>query len=271
MATFGVLGRGGATSRKVIEAGLVDSVDAVKDKVHVPWYGKPIPSDLETVYDWIMDNEVSFVIHAADVSSVPKAFRTCLFAEVIEGDPVTGVANACTTLLYLWDDDSATLEAVADMPKAPLLVLDLTAGLIPIEFEEEAIPEPSVSKYDDDDDDDDDDDVEVPREMTLDELEIMPALAVRRYASAKLGVPFATKSAAIAALFNDVEEEDPTDDAPPVIEVEEDDSSIESVLATFTELKSMIEELPQSAHREQALIRLTESHMWCSAISSKVS
>jgi hypothetical protein len=269
MATFGVLGRGDATSRKVIEAGLVDSVDAVKDKVHVPWYGKPIPSDLETVYDWIMDNEVPFVLHAANWDDVPKAFHKCAFGDVMVGDPVAGVANACTTLLYLWDDDSATLEAVADMPKAPLLVLDLTAGLIPIEFEEEAIPEPVVSKYDDDDDDDDD--VEVPREMTLDELEIMPALAVKRYASAKLGVPFATKSAAIAALFNDVEEEDPTDDAPPVIEVEEDGSSIESVLATFTELRSMIEELPQSAHREQALIRLTESHMWCSAISSKVS
>jgi len=269
MTTFGVLGRGGATPTEVIEAGLADSVDAVKDKIHIPWFGKPIPSDLETVYDWVMDNEVSFVLHADKASSVPKAFRTCLFGEVVEGDPVAGVASACSTLLYLWDDASATLEFVADMPKAPALVLDLTAGLIPIEFEseEEAITAPSLSKYDDDDDDD-----EAPQDMTREELEIMPALSVKRYASAKLGTVFTSKSAAIEALFPtagvDVEE-DPTDD-DVVAPTPKESSSVDEALNVFSKLLDILESFPASESRDQSLARLRESHMWCSISSPKV-
>jgi hypothetical protein len=271
MTTLGVLGRGGATPPEVIDAGLLDSVDAIKDKIHLPWYGKPIPSDLETVYDWVMDNEVSFVIHAEDINSVPKAFRACLFGEVVEGDPIVGVASACSTLLYLWDDNSATLESVNDLSKAPSLILDLTSGLIPIEFEseEEAISSPPSSKYDDDDDDEE----EPPLAMTREELEIMPALSVKRYASAKLGTVFASKSAAIEALFPtaDVEvEEDPTDDDAPAPKAQVGKtSSLNEALNVFSKLLDMIEDFPESASRDQSLARLRESQMWCSLSFSK--
>jgi hypothetical protein len=254
----------------VIEAGLADSVDAVKDKIHIPWFGKPIPSDLETVYDWVMDNEVSFVLHSSNWDDVPSAFHKCEFGDVMVGDPVAGVASACSTLLYLWDDDHATLEFVADMPKAPALVLDLTAGLIPIEFEseEEAITAPSLSKYDDDDDDDD----EAPQDMTREELEIMPALSVKRYASAKLGTVFTSKSAAIEALFPTagVEvEEDPTDD-DDIAPTPKVSSSVDEALSLFAKLLDILESLPSSESRDQSLARLRESHMWCSISSPKV-
>jgi hypothetical protein len=258
MTAYGVLGRGSTTPEAVITAGLQDSINTGKDTIHLPWYGKPIPTDLEFVYDWVLDNELTFVLYAPDAQDVPKAFHKCSFGTVVEGDPVAEVAKQCTTLLYLWDDDHETLERTINHPKAPSLILDLTAGLIPIEFEsvEEAIAEEPSSKYDDDDDDD-----ERPQDMTRDELEIMPALAVKRYASARLGVPFATKGAAIDALFppHDDEEEDPTDDAVAVDQVSPSESDLSSL---FSELEHRVASLPASPYRDQALFRIYEAKMW---------
>jgi hypothetical protein len=261
MTTFGVLGRGDSTESSVITACLHDAIDTETDDIHLPWYGKPIPTDLEVVYDWVLDNEVTFTLYAEDTADVPKAFHKCPFGTVVAGDPVIGVATACSTLLYLWDADYAVLDFVASAAFAPSLVLDLTNGLHPVEFEgyEEAITDTPDSKYDDDDDDDDD---KAPQEMTRDELEIMPALSVKRYASAKLGEQFTTKSAAIEALFpsvDAVEEEDPTDDdtPPPAPVVRE--SSLSDL---FAELENRLKKETPSDYRDQSLFRLYEAKTW---------
>lgn len=262
MTSFGVLGRGDSTESLVITTCLHDAINIEKDDVHLPWYGKPIPTDLEVTYDWVLDNEVKFTLYAEDPQNVPKVFHECTFGTVerIWGDPVIDVATACSTLLYLWDADYAVLDFVASAAFAPSLVLDLTNGLHPVEFEgyEEAITDTPDSKYDDDDDDDD----KAPQEMTRDELEIMPALSVKRYASAKLGAQFTTKSAAIEALFPSIdaeEEEDPTDDdtPPPAPVVRE--SSLSDL---FTELENRLKKAPPSDYRFQALFRLYEAKTW---------
>jgi hypothetical protein len=259
MTTFGVLGRGDSTESLVITACLHDTITTGTDDVHLPWYGKPIPTDLEVVYDWVLDNEVKFTMYAEDAHAVPKAFHKCPFGTVVEGDPVIGVATACSTLLYLWDADYDVLDFVASAAFAPSIVLDLTNGLKPVEFEgyAEAITDAPDSQYDDADDDDD----EAPQEMTRDELEIMPALSVRRYASAKLGEQFTTKSAAIEALFPsvDVEEEDPTDDdVPPPISVVR-----EATLSDlFAELENRLKKETPSDYRDQSLFRLYEAKTW---------
>lgn len=269
MTAHGVLGRGSTTPEIVITAGLQDSINTGKDTIHLPWYGKPIPTDLEVVYDWVLDNELTFVMYAPDAQDVPKAFHKCSFGTVVEGDPIVEVAKQCTTLLYLWDDDHETLERIINHPKFPSLVLDLTSGLTPVEFElvEEAIAETPASKYDDDDDDDD----ERPQDMTRDELEIMPALAVKRYASARLGVPFTTKGAAIDALFppHDVDEEDPTDDAPTQTVLASNtlvrvctmiDNAIEIIHRS--EGSDSLDNYGERLHRNLALFRLQEARMW---------
>jgi hypothetical protein len=271
MANYGVLGRGSQRGNggDVIIAGLSDTLDLKADRLHIPWMGKPIPPDMETVYDWVLDNEMPFFMYAENVGDVPKAFCNTGFGDIQEGDPVEMVLQRCTTLLYLWDSDQdGVLDRIDGSKNSPSLVLDLTTGLIPIEFvseteQEETSDVPRLAKDDDDD--------EVIGDMTREELEIMPALAVKRYANAKLGQTFATKSAAIDALFplGEVDEEDPTDDAPST--TTESDNIVIGIRNTFALLATMIAKSAASVERDQALLRLQEAMMWSDQIPNKES
>jgi hypothetical protein len=268
MSNYGVLGRGNAkgTGVDVIITSLSDAIDPEGDRLHIPWVGKPIPPDMETVYDWVLDVDVPFSMYAVDASDVPKVFRNSKFGDIQEGDPVEMVLKRCTTLLYLWDDDQdGVLGRIDGSKNSPSLVLDLTTGLIPVEFESDESDSASPALDDDDDD-------EVIGDMTREELEIMPALAVKRYASAKLGETFTTKSAAIEALFPpELDEEDPTDDTPvvapaPSPAVADVHASISD---TFALLATMLVSTGISVERDQALLRLQEAMMWSERIPTK--
>jgi len=266
MSNYGVLGRGNAkgTGVDVILSGLADAVDPEGDRLHIPWVGKPIPPDMETVYDWVLDNEMPFFMYAENIGDVPKAFCNTGFGDIQEGDPVEMVLKRCTTLLYLWDDDQdGVLGRIDGSKNSPSLVLDLTTGLIPVEFESDEADIAPPALPDDDDDD-------VIGDMTREELAIMPALAVKRYASAKLGETFTTKSAAIEALFPDeLDEEDPTDDTPVVSSAPAGSDVHASISDTFALLATMLVSTGISVERDQALLRLQEAMMWSERIPTK--
>lgn len=212
MTYVGVLGRGSSnTPEEVIVAGLKDSIDSASDRLMLPWYGRPIPKDLEVVYDWVLDNEVPFEMYAEDPDTVPKVFTSCEHGNVSVGVPMVRVSDRCKKVLYLWSDDDPSEELIWTLDSNEVvLILDLTNGLIPIEMddeEESSIPTKPAEDYDEPSDNS----LGGMETMTKEEMENMPAASVKAFASDKLGVPFSTKSAAIEALFPD-DEVDPTDD-----------------------------------------------------------
>jgi hypothetical protein len=220
MAYVGVLGQGSSnTPAEAIVAGLKDSIDPANDRLMLPWYGRPIPKDLEVVYDWVLDNEVPFEMYAEDPDTVPKVFVSCEHGNVSVGVPMVRTSDRCKTILYLWSDDDPSEELIWILDsKEVALVLDLTNGLIPIEIEDEeesSIPPKATGDYDESSDDS----LGGMETMTKEELENMSAASVKAFASDKLGVPFSTKSSAIEALFPD-DEIDPTDDVPNSTDIE---------------------------------------------------
>lgn len=266
-SSIGILGEGADTPREVIVSGLQD-IYTSDVRIHVPWVGKPIPADMEIVYDWLLDYEVPFTIYSPDVSTIPAAFRKATFGEAEEAaDPSIAVAKASQTILYLWSDEErsqAELNHVLNCDQSVSLILDLTNALVSIDVEE-AIDEPASTKYDDviEDDDEDEDFIS---QMTREELEAMPAMSVRRYAKAKLGQDFSSKQSAIDALFDtrqSVDEEDPTDDAPVVdAPPPASESDKERAFAAVSTLLSIVDSLDQTMETQQAHIRIIEASLW---------
>lgn len=134
--TYGVLGTG-FSSKKVIQAALDDI--GTKPRFYVPWYGK-VTEGLETVYDWLLDNEAEFSLVHPEGSKIPKAL-TKAAVDVIQAKQVD--TYIMETLQYadikglatiLWDDGNSTMsqtlaEACIDRG---LPTLELTNGLVPI-------------------------------------------------------------------------------------------------------------------------------------------
>lgn len=134
--TYGVLGTG-FSSKKVIQAALDDI--GTKPRFYVPWYGK-VTEGLETVYDWLLDNEAEFSLVHPEGSKIPKAL-TKAAVDVIQAKQVD--TYIMETLQYadikglatiLWDDSNSTMsqtlaEACIDRG---LPTLELTNGLVPI-------------------------------------------------------------------------------------------------------------------------------------------
>jgi hypothetical protein len=198
--TFGVIGSGNA-SRKVIEAGLKDLGNS--ESFIVPWYGKVTPG-LETVYDWLLDNEVKFTIVSTDSGkAVPKALAEKAVAvektddvnykilRDLKSRDITGIS------LILWDaeneEESMRLSYMSIDMK--LSTLELTNGLLPIVFDDVEREQPKEVKTTSVDEMPDLGDASYARET----LEVMPAALVRRMAKDK-GIATKTKEEAIDAL-----------------------------------------------------------------------
>lgn len=200
MKHYAVIG-GGDGNKRVIVSSLNDlPADSV---FHVRWPGEPSPAE-EVVLDWLIDNEKSFVVYG---QRVPKGLARHA-EDTKEGDlgdmlaAVSGIGG--TTGLVLWDDsaESQVIFAASILPH----LLELTNGLTPIDVEdEEPAPAPAPVVNDEE---------ETSSAFTREELENMPAAAVKRQAKERgLEINGLVKSEVIDLLLNETAPEStPTPD-----------------------------------------------------------
>jgi hypothetical protein len=197
--TYGILGSGNAP-KKVIEAGLKDL--GTKLQYVVPWYGKITPG-LEVVYDWLLDNDVDFMIVAVESGkAVPKVLAEKAVTVESVDDVNYRILKSLKSLevpgisLIMWDTDneeeSIKISSMSIDMKLP--TLELTNGLVPIIVDEQT-PETKVVEPVADEDLPDIGEASYDRET----LEVMPAALVKRMAKDK-GLNTKTKEEAIEAL-----------------------------------------------------------------------
>lgn len=196
----------GTAPAKVIAEGLNDVLDE-GDSVLLLWTGKPTEGQ-EAVYDYILDNEIPFVMFYEDGDNPPKVFRENDEGVVQKSRDALAKALSETdgSILVLDEDDDDFLIQVHDMKDPGTVMLSLTNGLAPIVIEDED-PEvaEAASRYEDDEDEEDED--EDDTRFTKDELEVMAASAVKRYGD-RIGAKATTKKGIIAELFPDDDEEE---------------------------------------------------------------
>ena len=187
METYGILGNCDGNP-KVIRS----SLDDIGTNVHyiLPHYQGKVHPALETVYDWVLENDVEFTIISN--SRAPKVLREAAMdfindveavndeiAQRLNKSEVKGLA------CILWDNEHEDFSKRVAMAciELGLPTLELTNGMVPIVFGDEA------------------QEVDFSRE----ELESMPAATVKRLAKEK-GHEAKTKEEAINALYGTTEE-----------------------------------------------------------------
>jgi hypothetical protein len=201
--TYGVLGSGSAP-RKVIEAALSDLGTTTVQFV-IPWYGR-MASGLEAVYDWVLDNEASFLLVAYETGKQPpKVLLNAASTTTYTDDVNTTILNHLCGLdvpglsLILWnqEDEEESIRVSSMSIDLKLPTLELTNGLTPItidapleEVQDHELPDIGDTSY------------------SKETLEVMPAALVKRMAKDK-GIVVKTKEEGIAALTQEVKEEMP--------------------------------------------------------------
>lgn len=178
-----LLGTGNAP-KTVIQEGLRDLLEE-DDVVALPWYGKPTDG-LAAAYDYILDNDVQFLMYHNPDNKPPKAFTSAESGSTLEVNGVEkqilGAMANKGKVLILWDDNEAEelVNFVFDTVPESALVLELSNGLAPISLS--LVPEkeevtPVATSYVEDDPTDD-----APVAFTEDELNIMPVASLKRLA-----------------------------------------------------------------------------------------
>ena len=201
MEHYGILGTGTAP-KKVITASLDDI--GTKVTYHIPWYGNTsIPESLEVVYDWMLDNEATFRIIAAEGRKpVPKVLaKSAIEVDEAEDVDITIIRDLKSNhglSAILWDQDDAqyTTNIATTSINLGLPTLELTNGLTPIILESDTPPIVEVTAEKADDDMEELDVSSFDRET----LEVMPAAHVKRLAR-NAGYEVKTKEEAIKALL----------------------------------------------------------------------
>lgn len=222
MKKYAVIGTGSAPASAVTEC--LRDLLTPDDIVLIGWVGSPIPESVETVYGYLLDNEMSFALYHRPEQTVPKAFRESDECVVTQSrHPVDAMLKEADEVLFLWDDaeNDATpslIQYVMDHISEGVMVKELSNGLAPIVIDYE-MPEPEPAPVEEDEDDDD-------TSFTRDELEIMTAAAVKRYGERR-GCKAKTKAGIIEELFDESEWE-PYVDKAPVQETSVEEPAVES-------------------------------------------
>lgn len=182
--THALLGIGNAP-KSVIQEGLRDVLKD-GDIIALPWYGKPTDG-LAAAYDYILDNDIEFVMYHDPSVLPPKAFTSSELGKVQQSNSIALDEEILLSVhdkgkvLILWDDASAEslIHTVFDVIGDNTLVLELTNGLAPISLSltPEAEVTPAATSYVEDDPTDD-----APVAFTEDELNIMPVASLKRLA-----------------------------------------------------------------------------------------
>lgn len=181
MSIKAVVGKGAAPESVIVE-GLRDSLKA-GDTIMIPWYGdKPVSKGLVPVYDYVLEEELPFILVHANGTTPPKYFNvehgSLLSAANVNTKLIKAVENKGDAILFLWDgDDEKGSEELAkrayETVPPKVLIQELTNGLAPISFTEDEPP--ALPK-------EDDPPAEESKAFTREELDIMPAAALKRLA-----------------------------------------------------------------------------------------
>lgn len=196
--SYGVIGSGSA-SRKVIESSLNDI--GIEPTFIIPWYGK-VTEGLETVYDWVIDNNATFSIIAKEgVKDVPKALAKVASSVLTVDDVDSQIVKLLNErevkglALILWDQDkesySSSIASMAIDLNIP--TLELTNGLVPIIMDEDV----STKEEEDPGELPDIGEADYERET----LEMMPTALVKRMAKDR-GYEPKSKEDAVNLLSN---------------------------------------------------------------------
>lgn len=144
---YGILGSGDI-NKKIVVDGLLDvNSDDVTFLVHAR--RKP-QGAVETVYDFLADNEANFIAYTRVDDNAPKAFLELATGVNTIDDPtkmiIETLAKNKGTLLLLWDEETPEMsEKIAIMASdAGVTIKDLSDGLAPIVVEGSAPVEEPV-------------------------------------------------------------------------------------------------------------------------------
>lgn len=184
---YGIIGAGKASPKAITTA--LDDLE--KDAIfYVPVARS---ESMETVYDWLIDNEREFIV-IGNAGKVLKASASDVLEAPEVSDTNMGVLqylrDTGATVLVLWDDDIT--EAVYAAHSHGHRILELSNGLAPITVDDDA-PTPEQDSKDEANDD---------KTLSRGELESMPISAVKRYAvNYGLDIKGLGKEEIIDALF----------------------------------------------------------------------
>lgn len=140
---YGILGSGDINPKIVVDGLLDVNDDDVTFLVHAR--RKP-QGAVETVYDFLADNEARFVAYTRVDDNAPRAFLALANGVNTLDDPAKAIIETLAknngTLLILWDEDnSEASEAFAIMASdAGVPMKDLSDGLAPIVVEGSSAP-----------------------------------------------------------------------------------------------------------------------------------
>lgn len=197
-----VIGKGEASSETIAE-GLKDILED-GDALGLVW-APPHTASQDSVMEFVLDREIPFVMYYKDGTNPHKLFREADWGIVQKvrnplKSALEGVDNG-GAVLFLWsddenpEDDDTLIDFVFDTLGEEQLVLALDHGLAPISVSPPVpipAPEEVAAPVEEEDDE--------VKPFTKDELEGMPAPAVKQY-GAKVGAKGTTKTAIIAELF----------------------------------------------------------------------
>lgn len=225
-SVYAVVGSGTAPAA-VITEGLNDALKE-GDAISLVWETPEDDDGIAAVYDYILDNEVQFVMYYEEGDKVPRVFREAEHGVVqkVKTPSLKALKDIAGKgkVLFLWDTnyDDDQIDGVFDNINEGVLVLELTNGLDPIkEVGPDEIPTPVDPDLKDvDPDEQPPDEKEDDARFTKAELEVMAAAAVKRYGK-RVGAKATTAKGIIAELFPS-----PSDDDD---EVEKDDGPLPDV------------------------------------------
>jgi hypothetical protein len=199
---YGIVGSGEATA-SVVHAGLSDLLSKDKNAEFLIHARKSPQGAVGDVYDYLIDNEVSFRAYTRIDDKAPKLLLDSALDVVKTDDPLKSILNDAETILILWDEESPeNSEKVCLMADAEgIAVLDLSMALTPIVIEssdEDPKEEPSPKTVPQVEEDDDEAEF---TPFSRAELESMTIGVLRRQAKA-LGIDgsFTTKEALVNAI-----------------------------------------------------------------------
>jgi hypothetical protein len=130
---YGIIGSGSADTN-LIQEGLLDILEDTPDAKFVIHARRNPQGSVETIYDFLADNEVAFyAVHRID-DNAPKALLNMAIDVVKDDNPTEVIINMSDKVLILWDESNEeSSEKMAIMcADAGKETFDLTMALSPI-------------------------------------------------------------------------------------------------------------------------------------------
>lgn len=189
---YGIIGTGGASDKAIIAA-LNDLDEEATFICHKE--GKTTPSQA-TIWNWLIDNERDFDIYGTNLGK-----DLVKYADNSGLGSAEDVIDKADEVLVLFDDTPGIEDLVVYAAKKGKKMLELSNGLNPIEVEDDEDEAPAPVAERDEEEGDESDEAE-STDFTRDELEAMPAAAVKRYAKDRgIDITGQTKADIINMLF----------------------------------------------------------------------